>query len=131
MTNTKRGALLHLFFLILRPESYPAVMKTFAGIILIIFIMILFSCKKDNGNSPVITLLGKSPASTGVGYPYIDAGATAYDKEDGDITAKIIVISNVDTGAIGNYYVKYNVTDSNGNKAAEVTRQVIVSYFKK
>ena len=105
-------------------------MKNIFKISLVVIAMMLFSCKKDHGNAPVITLLGKNPANTGLGYPYIDAGATAFDKEDGDLTSKIIVNSTVDTGAVGNYYVKYNVTDSNGNKAKEVSREVIVSYFK-
>jgi len=105
-------------------------MNFYFKIAIVVLTVIFFSCKKDHGNAPVITLLGNNPAHTGVGYPYIDAGATASDKEDGDLTSKIVVKSNVDTSAVGNYYVKYNVTDSNGNKAKEVSREVIVSYFK-
>jgi hypothetical protein len=92
-------------------------------------IIILYSCKKE-GHAPVIQMLGNNPAETGKGYPYIDAGATANDKEDGDITARIIITINVDTGKIGTYYVKYNVTDSDGNSAVEVSREVLVKYFK-
>jgi hypothetical protein len=105
--------------------------KVFAGVTIIFISISLLSCKKDNGNAPVITLLGKSPAKAGLGYPYMDAGATATDAEDGDITSKIRITSNVDTGTIGNYVVKFNVTDNDGNQASEVTRDVIVSYFKR
>lgn len=99
--------------------------------ILILFCLItaISACKKD-GHDPSITLLGNNPAETGKGYPYIDAGATATDQEDGDLTSQIQITSNVDTGATGTYYVKYNVTDKDGMSASEVTRTVIVKYFK-
>ncbi|MBK7173439.1 MAG: DUF5011 domain-containing protein [Bacteroidales bacterium] len=102
-------------------------MKKILSIILLLSLTII-SCKKD-GKAPVITLLGNNPAETGIGYPYNDAGAKAIDEEDGDISDKIIVNSTVDTGAIGTYTIKYNVTDSDGQSAQEVTRQVIVKYF--
>ncbi len=45
------------------------------------------------------------------------AGVTAFDKEDGDLTNKIIVVSNnVDTNKIGTYTVLYRVIDSAGEQ---------------
>jgi hypothetical protein len=105
-------------------------MKMLAGITLIALSILLFSCKKDKGNAPIILLHGNNPTQSGLGYPYHDAGAVATDKEDGDLTSKIIITSDVDTGAIGTYHVNFNVTDSDGNAAAEVTREVIIAYFK-
>jgi len=96
---------------------------------LLLFIVSATSCKNDR-HAPVIQLLGKNPAETGKGYPYTDAGATASDEEDGDITDKIVITSNVDTGQVGSYQVQFNVTDSDGDKAEEVVREVIVKYFK-
>jgi len=104
-------------------------MKNYLLFILLLFILSAISCKNDS-HAPVIQLLGKNPAETGFGYPYNDAGATATDEEDGDITEKIVVTGNVDTGQIGTYNVRYNVTDNDGNKAVEVVREVIVKYFK-
>jgi hypothetical protein len=121
---------MHLFFLILHSNCSYTKMKKLRVIVFAILLASLLSCKKDS-NAPVITILGKNPVETGWGYAYTDAGATATDKEDGDLTSKIIVSSNVDTAAIGTYYVRYNVTDSDGNKAKEVQREVKVSYFKK
>ncbi|MDR2828106.1 MAG: DUF5011 domain-containing protein [Acholeplasmatales bacterium] len=46
------------------------------------------------------------------------AGVTATDAQDGDLTASIKVDSNVDTSAIGEYVVKYSVSDSKGLEAA-------------
>lgn len=48
-------------------------------------------------------------------------GVTAYDKEDGNITSKIIVEQNlVDPYTRGKYSVTYSVTDSNGEKITKV-----------
>lgn len=77
---------------------------------------------------PVITLIGKNPAKIVMGTPYYDAGATATDNIDDDIlmTARIIVANNVNSNAPGSYTVRYNVTDTSGNAAAEAIRTVEV-----
>ncbi|WP_294952323.1 immunoglobulin-like domain-containing protein [Sulfurovum sp.] len=75
---------------------------------------------------PVITLLGSAEVHLTVGDNYTDAGATANDNKDGDITDKIQVTSNVDSNKEGNYAVTYNVSDAAGNQADEVTRAVQV-----
>ena len=75
---------------------------------------------------PVITLLGDDPVTIEVGDTYIDAGATALDNLDGDITSSIETVSNVDTAIVGTYTVAYNVSDASGNAAAEVTRTINV-----
>ena len=46
---------------------------------------------------------------------YADAGATAVDIVDGDLTADIIVTSSVDADTVGEYSVSYRVTDAAGN----------------
>lgn len=54
-------------------------------------------------------------------------GVSAKDKEDGDITNSIQLVSNnVDTSVEGSYQVTYSVVDSHGKTAAEVTIQVTV-----
>jgi len=77
---------------------------------------------------PVITLLGDNPVNLYIGDSYTDAGATALDDVDGDITADIVVGGDtVDTNATGTYIITYNVSDAAGNPATEVTRTVNVS----
>jgi hypothetical protein len=78
-------------------------------------------------NSPVITLIGGSPLMVEPGSEYVDAGATAADDVDGDLTGSIKVVSIVDTTAPGSYKVTYNVSDAAGNAAAEVIRIVNVA----
>ena len=49
------------------------------------------------------------------------------DVEDGNLTAAIVVGGDtVNTSRAGTYVITYNVTDSAGNAAAQVTRTVIV-----
>jgi hypothetical protein len=71
---------------------------------------------------PVISLLGAADASLEVGSPYTDAGATASDDRDGDITPGVVVTGSVDTAVLGDYTLTYNVSDAAGNAADPVTR---------
>lgn len=77
--------------------------------------------------APIITLLGDNPANIEVGYQYSDAGATANDNYDGNITGNIITVNNVNSNVVGTYAVTYNVSDLSGNPAAEVVRTVNVT----
>jgi hypothetical protein len=57
---------------------------------------------------------------------YTDAGATANDAEDGDLTSRIVVTNPVNTALLGTYTITYAVTDLSGNAAQPVTRTVNV-----
>ncbi|MDD4412002.1 MAG: DUF5011 domain-containing protein, partial [Bacilli bacterium] len=74
---------------------------------------------------PVITMNGSSPTYVVVGSTYQDAGATAFDNIDGDLTSKIIVLSDVNSTALGTYSTTYVVSDKSGNKKS-VSRIVTV-----
>ena len=75
--------------------------------------------------SPVITITGDNPASVTEGATYTDAGATASDNVDGDVTSSITtvitdsngaVVSSVDTSTANvSYSVTYSVSDLAGN----------------
>src|SRR5207245_1974661 len=75
---------------------------------------------------PVITLKGTSPVSVQLGSIYVDAGATATDNIDGDITSSIITSNPVNTSVPGTYTITYDVSDKAGNAATQVTRTVNV-----
>ena len=66
---------------------------------------------------PAITILGDNPASINQGENYNDAGATAMDNKDGDITSKITVESNVNPNISGTYTVTYTVKDNADNES--------------
>jgi uncharacterized repeat protein (TIGR01451 family) len=76
--------------------------------------------------NPIITLTGNASETVAAGATYTDAGATANDDTDGNLTSSIVISSNVDANTIGSYTVTYNVSDAAGNAATEVTRNVDV-----
>lgn len=56
------------------------------------------------------------------------AGVTATDKEDGNLTSKIVITGSVNTKKIGTYKITYSVTDRDKNK---VSQTIIVKVLKK
>lgn len=95
-------------------------------------VIVTTSCPDNNqgtvesNSAPVITLIGKNSVVINVGTEYVDLGATAYDKEDGDITRKLVTdTSAVNTRVPGIYKVWYRVTDSAG-KTTSASRTVTV-----
>ena len=75
---------------------------------------------------PVITILGNNPETVLLNSIYTDAGATAWDNVDGNLTSQIIVVNGVNTAIAGTYTVNYSVSDSAGNSAT-ATRNVNVT----
>ncbi|MCX6770478.1 MAG: DUF5011 domain-containing protein [Candidatus Micrarchaeota archaeon] len=76
--------------------------------------------------APAISLLGMNPETIEVHNAYSDAGATASDIYDGDLTANISNVNPVNKDAAGTYTVTYDVNDSNGNHATQASRTVNV-----
>ncbi len=78
--------------------------------------------------APVITLNGTSPVEVIRNTVYVDAGATAIDNVDGDITASIITTGlPINTSAVGTFTITYNVSDAAGNTATQVIRTINVA----
>jgi hypothetical protein len=80
---------------------------------------------RDN-SKPVITMLGDEVVRIEKGGSYTDAGATAYDASEGDITSRIITTNDLNTNVTGIYTFEYKVTDFSGNIAETKVRTVIV-----
>lgn len=80
-------------------------------------------------NQPVITLLGPRVVNLPLGSTYTDAGATASDLSDGDISSKIVVtgLSGLNTAVVGDYMIRYSVANSYKVEAAEAARMVRVN----
>ncbi len=77
--------------------------------------------------APVITLRGDASLVIQKDATYTDAGATATDNVDGDITANISVNNPVNPSSPATYTVTYTVSDTAGNQATAVTRTVRVN----
>lgn len=76
--------------------------------------------------APEITIVGDRAVTVRVGDVYEDAGATATDNVDGDLTSAIVTGSNVNTRYEGFYRVTYNAGDAAGNRAIQMDRMVMV-----
>ena len=68
---------------------------------------------------------GQAIATINLNSTYTDAGATATDEVDGDLTSSIVTTGAVNTSIEGNYIITYTVSDTSGNTTT-ATRQVIV-----
>lgn len=88
--------------------------------------VVLTSCGKDEV-APVITLKGDAIAKIDLGSTYTDAGVTADDNEDGDVTSKVTDDAStvIDTKKAGKYTVTYTVSDEKANTGT-ATREVWV-----
>ncbi len=73
---------------------------------------------------PVISLNGSSVLYLERGESYTEAGAKAYDNNDGAV--KVIASGFVDTNKVGSYLLSYTAVDKTGNRAT-ATRKIIVS----
>jgi hypothetical protein len=80
----------------------------------------------SDSSSPVIFLQGDNPVTLIVGDSYNDAGYSALDDIDGDLTNSVLVVGTVDTLNAGNYEISYSVSDSSGNETT-ISRTVQVS----
>ena len=69
--------------------------------------------KPEINNAPTIIGLSNKTINIGDDFDPLQ-DVTANDKEDGDLTDKIVVEGNVDTNKQGKYTLKYSVSDSKG-----------------
>ena len=77
-------------------------------------------------NRPTISLLGDQTQILNVGETYLEAGATASDLQEGDISSLVTINGQVDTSTVGDYVVRYAVTDGSGSVGIEQIRIVRV-----
>ena len=97
-------------------------------VLLLSLTILLFSCSEEDDiidETPIITLIGEAIVTVNIYSTYTDAGATAQDNEDGNLTSSIITTGGVNEGVEGEYVITYTVSDSSGNTAT-TSRQVIV-----
>ncbi|HPF00658.1 MAG: DUF5011 domain-containing protein [Bacteroidales bacterium] len=83
------------------------------------------SCTEDDITNPTITITGSAAVTIDLGDTYTDAGATANDDKDGDLTSQITTTGTVDVNKVGIYEIEYTVSDEAGNTTTE-TRTVTV-----
>jgi len=99
-----------------------------------LFFVILFfyACVDDDQifiendiTPPSISIIGDNTINIYQNTIYVDAGATAIDNIDGDLTTSIITTGSVNTNLINSYTITYSVSDA-ANNSTSATRQVNV-----
>lgn len=79
----------------------------------------------ENMDYPLISLKGEEIIYLTIGDVYSDDGVLATDKRDGNISSKVNIINNVNYNQVGEYDIKYTVTNSLGYSSS-VVRKVII-----
>lgn len=73
---------------------------------------------------PEITLNGGNNIVIPLNEEYIENGAIANDKKDGDLTSNIQIEGKVDTSNEGTYYITYKVQDKSKNEA--IKKRIVI-----
>lgn len=79
------------------------------------------TCKEmvDLGEGPKVTLKGEAEMTLKLGEEYVEPGYTASDKEDGDLTSRVLKSGKPNVEERGEYTIIYYLEDSMGNKTSE------------
>lgn len=77
-----------------------------------------FPPNKPTDTHPAINILPTQSIRKGSSFDPMK-GVSANDKTDGDLTSKIQVTGTVDTAKVGEYLLKYSVTNSQGKTATQ------------
>ena len=70
--------------------------------------------------APELRLLGDATVALAAGEAYIEAGASAIDDIDGDITDQIEILGTINTTSVGTQTLTYRVSDRAGNTSSVV-----------
>lgn len=95
-------------------------------------ILLFYACIDDDQifiendiTPPSISIIGDASINIYQNTIYVDAGATATDNIDGDLTTSIITTGSVNTNLINSYTITYSVSDA-ANNSTSATREVNV-----
>lgn len=87
------------------------------------------STVEEDTTPPVITINGSTVLDIPQGTTYTDAGATALDNKDGEIS--VATSGSVNTGVVATYMITYTATDSSGNTATEIRTVNVILFIDK
>ena len=75
---------------------------------------------------PILTIKGDSIVELEAGAEYVEFGVVATDRVEGDVSASVKSLGNVNASVVGVYNIIYVAQDSRGNESESVIRQVAV-----
>jgi hypothetical protein len=102
------------------------ILTVFTGICFVISALCVAIKTKDT-SKPQIILIGEKSLIWAINHKFIDPGAKAFDKEDGDISCRVKAIGNIEVAKAGKYLICYEVADRAGNKS-KIFRTVVVAH---
>lgn len=83
----------------------------------------------ENPNNSIedikLSLIGEEKITLNIGESYKEFGCLAYDKDNNDISNKIVMEGSVDTTIAGTYYIIYSISENDETKTLK--REIIVS----
>ncbi|KAA1246126.1 DUF5011 domain-containing protein [Aquimarina sp. RZ0] len=88
--------------------------------------MLVRDVKIIDTEAPVIILNGLSEITLNLGSSYMEKGALVSDNVETIDSDDVVITGAVNTALPGVYIIRYNVVDTAGNPALEVTRKVTV-----
>ncbi|NOU91228.1 DUF5011 domain-containing protein, partial [Paenibacillus sp. LMG 31460] len=80
--------------------------------------------------APTLTVSDSNSTTVYLGSTYTDAGATATDNVDGEVTSSIVTTGTVDTSKEGTYSITYTVQDHAGNTAIATRTVQVINVYK-
>ena len=104
-------------------KEYISKYSIYILVFLVILVLLILLIPRNNNNvTPTLTLTlkGNREVSIMKGENYIEAGYTAYDSIEGDITNRVTVIGVINKEEVGKYIIKYSITNKNGITKEEV-----------
>ena len=103
-------------------KEYISKYSIYILVFLVILVLLIILIPKNNVTESTLTLTlkGNKEVSVMKGENYIEAGYTAYDSIEGDITNRVKVIGIINKEVVGKYIIKYSITNKNGITKEEV-----------
>lgn len=91
--------------------------------------MLFTGCATDDITAPVVTLTGDNPAKVVLRGTYTEAGFTATDDEDGDLTSSVVSTQEINNKIPGTENeIHYSVSDAAGNISTLAQKDYNICY---
>ena len=115
-------------------QKYKPLILIVGGlIVLFIIIFIIAALSKPKPTTPTgsssIELLGAKVVTITLGNDYIEAGYTAVDSNNNDITSEVVVNSNLQINEVGTYQITYQVNGIEEQRIIKVVEPTNETYI--
>jgi hypothetical protein len=102
-------------YLWLMVKRLPTILKKIPVVLATFMVMQALGCKVEDNEPPVVRINAPDTLALAIHNPLQYPSATAFDREDLDLTNKIQRIGNANKDSLGYYPIVYSATDNAGN----------------